>query len=120
MCPRGPSLEGSVLHHPLSSTLGGHYGALWTLLEQRAQLLFVHEYARRARSAAGFVSRLKTLLEGELRRKDPGQNQVGPQQSLLRDWIWTQKTKTGPEIILWKQLRVSYWMGMKLMAKALV
>ncbi|KAM4621363.1 uncharacterized protein ccdc142 [Polymixia lowei] len=83
VCIKGLSQEGCVLLHSSSPTLQGHYGALWRLLEQRSQLLFVHEYTRRARYAAAYVSKLNRLLEGRLRPLDPTQKQDQPSSSSL-------------------------------------
>ncbi|XP_034147824.1 uncharacterized protein ccdc142 isoform X2 [Esox lucius] len=65
-CVRGLSTEGSFYHHPRSAALSQHYGQLQGLLEQRAQLLFLHEYARCTRVAMLYVNKLTSLLEREL------------------------------------------------------
>ncbi|XP_046873342.1 uncharacterized protein ccdc142 isoform X2 [Hypomesus transpacificus] len=62
----GTGEAGSVLYHPPSASLSQHYGQLQNLLEQRALLLFLHEYARRSRVASEYVARLAGFLEGEL------------------------------------------------------
>uniref|UniRef100_A0A3B4T4F2 Coiled-coil domain containing 142 n=1 Tax=Seriola dumerili TaxID=41447 RepID=A0A3B4T4F2_SERDU len=60
--------EGGVVLVPSSSSLQGPYRTLWRLLEQRSLLLFIHEYTRRARLAAAYISRVSHLLEEQLRR----------------------------------------------------
>uniref|UniRef100_A0A672GZC2 Coiled-coil protein 142 C-terminal domain-containing protein n=1 Tax=Salarias fasciatus TaxID=181472 RepID=A0A672GZC2_SALFA len=50
--------------------LQGPCRALWSLVLQRSLLLFTHEYTRRVRLAAAFVSRLDRLL-GRLRNAPP-------------------------------------------------
>ncbi|XP_019109901.1 uncharacterized protein ccdc142 isoform X2 [Larimichthys crocea] len=55
--------EGGVLLLPSSSSLQKNYRALWRLLEQRSLLIFIHEYTRRARIAAAYISRVRHLLE---------------------------------------------------------
>ncbi|KAM9413087.1 uncharacterized protein ccdc142 isoform 1-T3 [Salvelinus alpinus] len=65
-CVRGLTTEGSFYHHPPAATLSQHYGQLQYLLEQRAQLLFLHEYARRTRVTTVYVDKLTSLLEREL------------------------------------------------------
>ncbi|XP_071362750.1 uncharacterized protein ccdc142 [Trachinotus anak] len=67
VCVKGLPAEGGVLLVP-SSSLQGHYRTLWRLLEQRSLLLFIHEYTRRARLAAAYVSRVSHLLEEQLKR----------------------------------------------------
>ncbi|XP_044219292.1 uncharacterized protein ccdc142 isoform X2 [Thunnus albacares] len=63
VCVKGLPAEGSVLLLPSSSSfLQGHYRALWRLLEQRSLLLFIHEYTRRARLTAAYISRVSQLL----------------------------------------------------------
>lgn len=70
VCVKGLSAEGEVLHLPSSSSfLQGHYRALRRLLEQRALLLFTHEYIRRVRLTTAFISRVSHLLEEQLNRK---------------------------------------------------
>ncbi|XP_053735235.1 uncharacterized protein ccdc142 isoform X2 [Synchiropus splendidus] len=64
VCVNATPVESSVLHLPSLSVLHGHYRALSKLLEQRSLLLFIHEYTRRARLAAAYVSRARQLLEG--------------------------------------------------------
>ncbi|KAM8908664.1 uncharacterized protein ccdc142 isoform 2-T3 [Spinachia spinachia] len=65
VCVKGVPAEVGVLLRASSSSsiLQEHYTALWRLLEQRSLLLFIHEYARRARLAAAYVSRVSHLLE---------------------------------------------------------
>ncbi|XP_037316783.2 uncharacterized protein ccdc142 [Pungitius pungitius] len=64
VCIKGvPAEVGVLLRASSSSILQAHYMALWRLLEQRSLLLFIHEYGRRARIAAAYVSRLSHLLE---------------------------------------------------------
>ncbi|KAG9338538.1 hypothetical protein JZ751_025594 [Albula glossodonta] len=63
---RGPSPDDcEFYHHPASAAFGRHYAHLQNLLEDRAQLLFLHEYARRHRASAAFVANLSSLLERE-------------------------------------------------------
>ncbi|XP_056295701.1 uncharacterized protein ccdc142 isoform X2 [Pseudoliparis swirei] len=71
VCVKGIPAEGVVLLLPSSSSssiLQGHYTALWRLLEQRSLLLFIHEYTRRARLAAAYISRVSHLLEEQLEK----------------------------------------------------
>ncbi|KAK2849550.1 hypothetical protein Q5P01_009384 [Channa striata] len=74
VCAKGLPAEGSVLLLPCSSFLQGHYRTLRRLTQQRSLLLFVHEYLRRARLTAAFVSRVSHLLEEQLRRSHRNQN----------------------------------------------
>ncbi|KAJ3605592.1 hypothetical protein NHX12_027637 [Muraenolepis orangiensis] len=67
MCAKGSSQEGCVVQQLSSPTQQGCFTALWKLMEQRSQLLFVHEYSRRVHCASAFVSRL-ALLECKLGR----------------------------------------------------
>ncbi|XP_040903844.1 uncharacterized protein ccdc142 [Toxotes jaculatrix] len=67
VCVKGLPAEGGVLLLP-SSFLQGHYRTLCRLLEQRSLLLFVHEYTRRARLAAAYISRVSHLLEDQLKK----------------------------------------------------
>ncbi|XP_036425233.1 uncharacterized protein ccdc142 [Colossoma macropomum] len=57
------SMEAEFYHHPQAAAFSQHYGQLQQLLEQRAQLLFLHEYGRRCRVASCFVTRLGDVLE---------------------------------------------------------
>ncbi|XP_054453519.1 uncharacterized protein ccdc142 isoform X2 [Anoplopoma fimbria] len=74
VCVKGIPSEGGVLLLPSSSSscsysvLQGHYRALWRLLEQRSLLLFIHEYTRRARLTAAYISRVSHLLEQQLEK----------------------------------------------------
>ncbi|XP_039670208.1 uncharacterized protein ccdc142 isoform X1 [Perca fluviatilis] len=68
VCVKGLPAEGGVLLLPSSPSLQGHYTALRRLLEQRCLLLFVHEYTRRARLTAAYISRVSHLLEGRLKK----------------------------------------------------
>ncbi|XP_046706287.1 uncharacterized protein ccdc142 isoform X2 [Silurus meridionalis] len=54
--------EAEFYHHPQATAFSQHYAQLQHLLEQRAQLLFLHEYGRRCRAANCFISRLRDLL----------------------------------------------------------
>ncbi|TKS71960.1 Coiled-coil domain-containing protein 142 [Collichthys lucidus] len=63
VCVKGLPAEGDVLLLPSSSSLQKNYRALWRLLEQRSLLIFIHEYTRRTRIAAAYVSRVCHLLE---------------------------------------------------------
>ncbi|XP_030596130.1 uncharacterized protein ccdc142 [Archocentrus centrarchus] len=67
-CFKGMPDEAGVLFLPSSSFLQGNYRALWRLLEQRSLLIFIHEYTRRARLAAAFMSRVNGLLEHQLKK----------------------------------------------------
>ncbi|XP_069033633.1 uncharacterized protein ccdc142 isoform X1 [Embiotoca jacksoni] len=58
-CVKGLPVEGCVLLLPSSSS---SFRALWRLLEQRALLLFMHEYWKRARLASAYISSLSRLL----------------------------------------------------------
>ncbi|XP_071060611.1 uncharacterized protein ccdc142 [Pseudochaenichthys georgianus] len=53
----------------------GHHSALWRLLEQRVLLLFIHEFIRRARLTAAFISRVRHLLEEQLKNSHLTLNQ---------------------------------------------
>ncbi|XP_061835609.2 uncharacterized protein ccdc142 isoform X3 [Nerophis lumbriciformis] len=48
--------------------LNEHYRALCKLMEQRSLLLFIHEYSRRARLTAAYISKVGQLLEDLLRK----------------------------------------------------
>ncbi|XP_015257696.1 PREDICTED: coiled-coil domain-containing protein 142 [Cyprinodon variegatus] len=48
--------------YPVGS-LPEQYPALWRLMEQRSLLLFIHEFTRRVRLSAAFISRLIHLLQ---------------------------------------------------------
>lgn len=63
-CVTGLSTSGELefYHHPQAAAFSRHYAQLQHLLEQRAQLLFLHEYGRRCRAANCFVSRLGDVL----------------------------------------------------------
>lgn len=63
-CITGLSTSGEAefYHHPQAATFSQHYAQLQHLLEQRAQLLFLHEYGRRCRAANCFISRLGDVL----------------------------------------------------------
>ena len=72
VCVRGSSPEGCVLQQLSCPPQQAACRALWGLMEQRSQLLFVHEYARRAGSASAYVSKLALL----------GERLGGPQSTL--------------------------------------
>ncbi|XP_031695259.1 uncharacterized protein LOC116377697 isoform X2 [Anarrhichthys ocellatus] len=76
VCVKGVPAEGGVLILPSSSVLQGHYTALWRLLEQRSLLLFIHEYTRRARLMATYITRVNQLLEEQLEKSQRTPNQV--------------------------------------------
>ncbi|KAJ8382470.1 hypothetical protein SKAU_G00032480 [Synaphobranchus kaupii] len=57
--------ESEFHHHPAAVYFGQHYAQLQDLLEDRARLLFLHEFARRYQAAATFVTNLAGLLERE-------------------------------------------------------
>ncbi|KAL0973951.1 hypothetical protein UPYG_G00213350 [Umbra pygmaea] len=63
---KGLSIEGSFYHYPPGAVLSQHYGQLQHLLEQRAQLLFLQEYAQCTRVAMLYIKKLSSLLEQEL------------------------------------------------------
>ncbi|XP_018519992.1 uncharacterized protein ccdc142 isoform X2 [Lates calcarifer] len=75
VCVKGLPAEGGVLLQP-SSSLQGHYRTLCRLLEQRSLLLFIHEYTRRARLTATFISRVNQLLEDQLKKSHLRINQT--------------------------------------------
>lgn len=50
-------------HHAQASAFTQHYCQLQHLMEQRSQLMFLSEYARRTHLASCFVSRLASVLE---------------------------------------------------------
>ncbi|MCJ8733867.1 hypothetical protein PDJAM_G00228600 [Pangasius djambal] len=56
------SAEAEFYHHPQAAAFSQHYAQLQHLLEQRAQLLLLHEYGRRCRAANCFISRLGDVL----------------------------------------------------------
>ncbi|CAL8268896.1 unnamed protein product [Boreogadus saida] len=63
VCVRGSSPEGCFIQQRSSPPQQAACRALWSLMEQRSQLLFVHEYVRRAHSASAYVSKLALLEE---------------------------------------------------------
>ncbi|KAK9517517.1 hypothetical protein VZT92_022884 [Zoarces viviparus] len=75
VCVKGVPAESGVLLLP-SSILQGHYTALWRLLEQRSLLLFIHEYTRRARLTATYITRVNQLLEQQLEKSQRTPNQT--------------------------------------------
>ena len=72
VCVRGSSPEGCVLQQLSGAPQQAACRALWSLMEQRSQLLFVHEYVRRAHAASAFGSKLALL----------GERWAGPQPPL--------------------------------------
>ncbi|XP_036407391.1 uncharacterized protein ccdc142 isoform X1 [Megalops cyprinoides] len=64
-CIGAPCSDSEFRHHPAAATFGHGYGQLRALLEDRAQLLFLHEIARRHRAATAFVATLSGLMERE-------------------------------------------------------
>ncbi|XP_013884489.1 uncharacterized protein ccdc142 [Austrofundulus limnaeus] len=74
----GPPQQGLLLPSPL---LQKQHRSLWRLLEQRALLLLVQEYTRRLRLAAHFLSRLKHLLESQLKDSRFRKKQTQPSWS---------------------------------------
>uniref|UniRef100_A0A3Q1G0F8 Coiled-coil domain containing 142 n=1 Tax=Acanthochromis polyacanthus TaxID=80966 RepID=A0A3Q1G0F8_9TELE len=74
-CVKGLPGEGGVLFLPSSCCLQGQYRALWTLLNQRSSLVFIHEYSRRARLAAAYIARVRHLLEHQLKNSHLTPNQ---------------------------------------------
>ncbi|KAG5845383.1 uncharacterized protein ccdc142 isoform X1 [Anguilla anguilla] len=76
-CIRIPSPDNCEFHHhPAAVTFGQHYSLLQDLLEDRARLLFLHEFAHRYQAATTFVANLAGLLERE--RASPGARGRGP------------------------------------------
>uniref|UniRef100_A0A669B2D3 Coiled-coil protein 142 C-terminal domain-containing protein n=1 Tax=Oreochromis niloticus TaxID=8128 RepID=A0A669B2D3_ORENI len=75
-CFKGMPDEAGVLLLPSSSSLQGKYRAQWRLLEQRSLLIFIHEYTRRARLAAVYISSVSRLLEHQLKK-----SHLAPQQT---------------------------------------
>ncbi|KAL2077109.1 hypothetical protein ACEWY4_026613 [Coilia grayii] len=67
--PRGyikglsPLSSGNAFYHSGASTFSQHYGQLQCLLEERAKLMFLHEYSQRWHVAYGFVTKLSALLD---------------------------------------------------------
>lgn len=55
--------EEDFYHHPQAAVFSQHYCQLQQLMEQRAQLLFLHEYARRTCAATCFVAQLGSVSE---------------------------------------------------------
>ena len=76
MCVKGLPADSGVLLLPSSLLLQGHHSALRRLLEQRVLLLFIHEFTRRARLTAAFISRVRHLLEQQLKNSHLTLNQV--------------------------------------------
>lgn len=75
-CIRGlsSSEEAEFYHHPQAAAFCQHYCQLQHLMDQRAQLLFCHEYARRTQVATCFVAQLGSVLEKtQLLLPDKGQ-----------------------------------------------
>ncbi|XP_014913210.1 uncharacterized protein ccdc142 isoform X2 [Poecilia latipinna] len=70
---QGPPVEGGHM-----GSLPGQYRALWRLFEQRSLLLFIHEYIRRLHLSTAFISRLKHLLQHQLRELHLMQTKVLP------------------------------------------
>ncbi|KAJ4945679.1 hypothetical protein JOQ06_023358 [Pogonophryne albipinna] len=75
VCVKGLPADSGVLLLPSSLLLHGHHSALWRLLEQRVLLLFIHEFTRRARLTAAFISRVRHLLEEQLKNSHLTLNQ---------------------------------------------
>ncbi|KAM3612817.1 uncharacterized protein V6R79_015142 [Siganus canaliculatus] len=75
VCVKGLPGEGGVLLLPSAAHLRADYRSLWRLLEQRSLLLFKHEYIRRARMAAAYISRVSHLLEDQLKEPHLTRNQ---------------------------------------------
>nr|XP_004566688.2 coiled-coil domain-containing protein 142 isoform X1 [Maylandia zebra]XP_012778857.2 coiled-coil domain-containing protein 142 isoform X1 [Maylandia zebra] len=73
VCFKGMPDEAGVLLLPSSSSLQGKYRAQWRLLEQRSLLIFIHEYTRRARLAAVYISSVSRLLEHHRQHLAPQQ-----------------------------------------------
>ncbi|XP_062281289.1 uncharacterized protein ccdc142 [Scomber scombrus] len=66
VCVKGFPAEGGVLLLSSSSFLQGYHRTLCRLLEERSRLLFIHEYTRRARITAAYISRVSKLLNQNL------------------------------------------------------
>ncbi|XP_038555603.1 uncharacterized protein ccdc142 [Micropterus salmoides] len=73
---KGLPADAGVLLLPSSSFLQGNYRALCRLLEQRSLLLFIHEYTRRARLTVAYISRVRHLLEDQLKKSHLTLNQT--------------------------------------------
>ncbi|XP_051914877.1 uncharacterized protein ccdc142 [Hippocampus zosterae] len=75
ICVKGKTVSGDgLLLVPALPFLSKHYRALWSLLEQRSLLLFIHEYTRRAHLTAVYISNLGRLLEDLLRKSHISSN----------------------------------------------
>ncbi|XP_070693435.1 uncharacterized protein ccdc142 [Pempheris klunzingeri] len=84
VCVKGLPAQGGVLLLPSSSFLQGNYRTLWRLLEQRSLLLFTHEYTRRARLSAAYISRVSQLLEDQLKKSNQTLDQTPSSWSSFR------------------------------------
>ncbi|KAJ8262481.1 hypothetical protein GJAV_G00166960 [Gymnothorax javanicus] len=66
-------------HHPVTASFGQHYARLQNLLEDRARLLFFHEFIRRCQAASTFISHLVGLIErGRTSPDVEGRSQCSP------------------------------------------
>ncbi|XP_044062200.1 uncharacterized protein ccdc142 isoform X2 [Siniperca chuatsi] len=84
VCVKGLPADDGVLLLPSSSFLQANYRALWRLLEQRSLLLFIHEYTRRTRLTAAYISRVRHLLEDQLKKSHLSLNQTPSSCSSFR------------------------------------
>ncbi|KAI2644320.1 Coiled-coil domain-containing protein 142 [Labeo rohita] len=57
------SEQDDFYHHPQAATFAQHYCQLQRLMDNRAQLLFLHEYSHRTHVATCFVVQLRLVLE---------------------------------------------------------
>ncbi|KAI4887896.1 hypothetical protein NFI96_012472 [Prochilodus magdalenae] len=94
------SLEADFYHHPQAAAFSQHYAQLQQLLEQRAQLLFLHEYGRRCRVANCYVKRLSDVLEKACLLLAAGQTAEQPSST------WNLRLRAMCEEL---QLHVSHW-----------
>lgn len=83
VCFKGMPDEAGVLLLPSSSSLQGKYRAQWRLLEQRSLLIFIHEYTRRARLAAVYISSVSRLLEHHRQHLAPQQVRPSAQHCVI-------------------------------------
>ncbi|XP_022539415.2 uncharacterized protein ccdc142 [Astyanax mexicanus] len=105
-CVTGLSASGEAdfYHHPQAAAFSQHYVQLQHLLEQRAQLLFLHEFGRRSRVASCFVTRLGDVLERARLLLLAGGG--GPAAGLPSSSTWNLGLQAMCEEL---QLHVSHW-----------
>ncbi|XP_061108440.1 uncharacterized protein ccdc142 isoform X2 [Conger conger] len=98
-------------HHPAAVTFGQHYSQLQDLLEDRARLLFLHEFARRYQAAAVFVANLAGLLELERELPDAGGlRQCPPQGYSIRGLCEELRVHLGHWSRLHAKARADCWL----------